>query len=129
MAPSLCYTFLGEATPASRNTQESHVNKPYDTFELLTVQDYGPWLDRLSLHRVDGNVYLKEEFGYAKPLGQFWHSLSREPTVTLSAAFGSHRGLLCGNGDPRDFQELGVEVTRCEDPTRLASTVGGTNPQ
>ena len=90
------------------------MNTPYDTFELLTEQDYGFWLDRLSLYKVDGRVYLQETFGYTKPYDSYWYTLLGEPAVTLQQAFGQHSGLLCGNGDPSDFKELGVVLTRCE---------------
>lgn len=93
------------------------MHKPYDTYELLTEQDYGPWLDRLSLLEFKGKFYLQEEYGYSKPYDRRWYELSAKPEATLASAFGdSKTGLLCGNGDSSDFEVLGVSLTRCEAP-------------
>jgi len=91
----------------------------YDSHELLTKQDYGPWLDSLDLYEIDGKFYLQEKFGYSKPYDECWYELSAKPSVTLTAVFGLYDdGLFCGAGDPKVFEEeLGVSLTSCEDPT------------
>ena len=95
------------------------MRRPYDSHELLTEQDYGPWLDSLDLYEIDGKFYLQERSGYSKPYDEFWYELSAKPSVTLAAAFGLYdAGLFCGAGDAHAFEgELGVSLTSCEDPT------------
>lgn len=95
------------------------MHKPYDTYELLTKQDYGPWLDSLELFEVGGRFYLKEEYGYSKPYDVFWYELSAKPKATLTSAFERYTaGLVCGGDDPKVFEEeLGVSLSRYEDPT------------
>ncbi len=94
--------------------------KPYDTHEQFSEQDYGPWLDRLSLYEVNGKVYLKEEFGYSKPYDKNWYELSAKPEKTLKDTFGGYTsGGWTGSGDTTVFEEdLGVTATECDDPTR-----------
>ncbi len=93
------------------------MHEPYDSYELLTKQDYGPWLDSLELFEISGKFYLHEVFGYGKPYETCWYELSAKPAVALTAAFELWTdGLFCG--DPEVFEEeLGVSLARCEDPT------------
>ena len=91
--------------------------KPYDQVERVSKEDGGLWVDQLSLFEIDGKVYLKEEFGYAQPDDENWYEASAKPTVKLEDRFGENCGAFCGNGKSVFEEELGVELTECEDPT------------
>ncbi len=87
------------------------------TYQQLSEQDYGPWLDRVSLFEINGQFYLQEEYGYSRPYSSGWYLLDGPPRRTLEEAFGEHSGLWTGHGDTGEFEhELGVGVTRCADP-------------
>jgi len=100
------------------NYGEREMLNAYDTHACTSEQDYGPWLDRVSLFEVNGEIFLLEEYGYSKPYDKAWYRLSEKPKKTLQEAFGSwNGGGFCGTGDPGMFEdELEVSLTECEQP-------------
>jgi len=88
-----------------------------DTHERLSIQDYGPWLDRVTLYEqaeplVAGTRYfLHVEGGYSKPYENEWYELSKKPAKKLSKLFTCDS--FAGTGDTGLISELaGVEAKR-----------------
>ena len=80
-----------------------------DTHEKLSHQDYGVWLDRVTLYEEGGKLLLKEEWGYSKPYDAAWYSLTEKPKGSLTDLCGNAE-LFCGVGDVYLLEEL-LEVT------------------
>lgn len=83
-----------------------------DTFQALSEQDYGPWLDRVTLYEneEDGKLYLQEEYGYSKPYDRNWYELAGKPAGSLSELLGGCEGF-CGAGKDQWEVNLGVAVS------------------
>ena len=87
------------------------------TYQTFSEQDYGPWLDRLTLFEVNGVYYLLEEFGYSKPYDRNWYVLDAKPKKTLEKAFAGGSGGWCGSGDTKELEyALGVSLAKCAGP-------------
>ena len=90
---------------------------PLSTYQALSEQDYGPWLDRLTLFEVNGVYYLQEEFGYCKPYDSNWYVLDAKPETSLEEVFGERSGGWCGSGDTKELEyALGVALAKCAGP-------------
>lgn len=93
-----------------------------DEHHLLSEQDYGPWLDRATLHQTDdGQLLLEVEGGYSKPYYVAWYSLSDLPNKPLSEAFDGDNGLWADptSDQSEDFADLlGVQVHKVERPAQ-----------
>ena len=74
-----------------------------DSHEQLSEQDYGPWLDRVTLYEKNGKFFLQEQFGYDKPYDENWYELAAKPDKPLAALVGAGNGGWCGGGVLEDF--------------------------
>ncbi len=88
--------------------------KKLDTFQALSEQDYGPWLDRVTLYedQETGKLYLEEQFGYSKPYDRNWYEVGGKPTQPLAELFGGLEGF-CGHGVKDELEaNLGQSLTK-----------------
>lgn len=94
--------------------------KAYDTYEKLSRQDYGPWVDEVSLFEKKGQFFLLEQSGYGNPLNKQWYQLDKKPESSLAEAFSEVGGLFCGGGPKQGevvfSHALKVTATSCDKP-------------
>lgn len=76
-----------------------------DSYEVLSEQDYGPWLDKVTVYQESGKFLLEETSGYHKPYNKVLYELFTKPEKPLAVLFDGFTGF-CGSGDQKVLEDV-----------------------